>query len=159
MNRSKLLKNVYNLDQTLRNYHDDHLIHILLYGSEKFQFNLNKEIIKLYERYWTFQWKSHLKYLFYLFIYLFIYFFYLLLLLTLLFYCITTSFLTYIYSNFENTFFGLSNLEFFFIESLYTSILYVYSFYSFLFFSLSLSFLSFFYYFFFNLSFSFLILL
>ena len=47
MNRSKLLKNVYNLDQTLRNYDDDHLIHILLYGSEKFNFNLNKEIIKL----------------------------------------------------------------------------------------------------------------
>ena len=30
MNRSKLLKNIYNLDQTLRNYDDDHLIHILL---------------------------------------------------------------------------------------------------------------------------------
>ena len=45
--RLKLLKNVYNLDQTLRNYGDDHLIHILLYGSEKFTFNLNKEIIKL----------------------------------------------------------------------------------------------------------------
>ena len=27
--RSKLLKNVYNLDQTLQNYDDDHLIHIL----------------------------------------------------------------------------------------------------------------------------------
>ena len=40
MNRSKLLKNVYNLDQTPRNYNDDHLIHILLYGSEKFNFNL-----------------------------------------------------------------------------------------------------------------------
>ena len=47
MNRSKLLKNVYNLHQTLRNYDDDHLIHILLYGSEKFNFNSNKEIIKL----------------------------------------------------------------------------------------------------------------
>ena len=34
--RSNLLKNVYNLDQTLRNYDDDHLIHILLYGSKKF---------------------------------------------------------------------------------------------------------------------------
>ena len=41
------MKNVYNLDQTLRNYDDDHLIHILLYGSEKINFNLNKEIIKL----------------------------------------------------------------------------------------------------------------
>ena len=47
MNRSKLLKNVYNLDQTLRNYDDDHLIYIFLYGSEKFNFNLNKEISKL----------------------------------------------------------------------------------------------------------------
>ena len=33
ISRSKLLKNVYNLDQTLRNYDDDHLIHILLYRS------------------------------------------------------------------------------------------------------------------------------
>ena len=47
ISRSKLLKNLYNLDQTLRNYDDEHLIHILLYGSEKFNFNLNKEIIKL----------------------------------------------------------------------------------------------------------------
>ena len=47
MNRSKLLKNVYNLDQTLRNYDDDLLNHILLYGSEKFIFNLSKDIIKL----------------------------------------------------------------------------------------------------------------
>ena len=38
---------MYNLDQTLGNYDDDHLIHTLLYGSEKFNFNLNKEIIKL----------------------------------------------------------------------------------------------------------------
>ena len=44
MNRSKLLKNVYNLDQTLGNYGNDH---ILLYDSGKFNFNLNKEIIKL----------------------------------------------------------------------------------------------------------------
>ena len=47
ISRSKLLKNIYNLDQTLRNYDDDHLIHTLLYGSEKINFNLNKEIIKL----------------------------------------------------------------------------------------------------------------
>ena len=32
---------------TLGNYDDDHLIHILLYHSEKFNFNLNKEIIEL----------------------------------------------------------------------------------------------------------------
>ena len=46
MNRSKLLKDVYSLDPTLRNFHDDHLIHIL-YGSEKFNFNLNNDTIKL----------------------------------------------------------------------------------------------------------------
>ena len=33
INRSKLLKNIYNLDQTLRNYEDDHLIYTLPYGS------------------------------------------------------------------------------------------------------------------------------
>ena len=46
-NRSKFIKNVYNLDQTLRNYDGTHLLHILLYGSEKLNFNLNKEIINL----------------------------------------------------------------------------------------------------------------
>ena len=47
ISRSQLVKNVYKLDQTLRNYDNDHLIHILLYGSEKFNFNLNKKMIKL----------------------------------------------------------------------------------------------------------------
>ena len=47
MNRSNLLKNVYSLYQTFRNYDDDHSIHILVCGSEKFNFNLNKQIIKL----------------------------------------------------------------------------------------------------------------
>ena len=47
ISRSKLLKNVCKLDQILRNHDDDHLIHILLYGSEKFNFNLNKEILQL----------------------------------------------------------------------------------------------------------------
>ena len=47
MKRSKLLKNVYNLDQTLGNYDHDHLIHILFYGSEEINFKLNEEIIKL----------------------------------------------------------------------------------------------------------------
>ena len=41
ISRSKLLKNACNLDQTLKNYDDYHLIHTLLYGSEK------KGIIKL----------------------------------------------------------------------------------------------------------------
>ena len=43
ISRSNLLNNVYNLDQTQRNYDDDHLIHTLLYGSKKFNFNLNKK--------------------------------------------------------------------------------------------------------------------
>ena len=51
INRSKLLKNVYNLDQTLQNNDDGHLIDILLYDSEKFNFNLNKDIFKLTIRY------------------------------------------------------------------------------------------------------------
>ena len=29
ISRSKLLKNVYNLDQILQNYHDDHLIQMI----------------------------------------------------------------------------------------------------------------------------------
>ena len=44
---STLLKNVFDLGQTLWNCDDDHVIHILLYCSEKLKFNLNKEIIKL----------------------------------------------------------------------------------------------------------------
>ena len=48
------------VDQTLRNLDNDHLIYILLYGSKKFNFNLNKEIIKVrWER--TFRWKSYLE--------------------------------------------------------------------------------------------------
>ena len=47
ISRSKILKNVCNVDQTLPNYDSDHLIHTLLYGSKKFNFNLNKEIVKL----------------------------------------------------------------------------------------------------------------
>ena len=43
----KLLKNIYNLDQTQRNYDNAHLIHTVDYSSEKFNFNLNREIIKL----------------------------------------------------------------------------------------------------------------
>ena len=42
--------------------------------------------------------------------------------------------LTYIYSNFENTFFGLSNLELF-IESLYASNLCLHAFYIYIYFS------------------------
>ena len=38
---------MFDLGQTLWNCDDDHVIHILLYCSEKLKFNLNKEIIKL----------------------------------------------------------------------------------------------------------------
>ena len=41
-NRSKLLKNVYSLDQTLRNYDDYHLIHKEGF-MEKSNFNINKK--------------------------------------------------------------------------------------------------------------------
>ena len=40
INQLKPLKNVYHLDQTLRNYDDNHLIHTLLYGSEKFELSI-----------------------------------------------------------------------------------------------------------------------
>ena len=41
--QSKPLNNVYHLDQTLQNNDNDHLIHTLLYGYEKLNFNLTKE--------------------------------------------------------------------------------------------------------------------
>ena len=67
ISRPKLLKNIYNLGQTLRNYDNDHLIHTVHYSSEKFNFNLTKEIIKLTVCYLkdTEQFEYHLKYLFF----------------------------------------------------------------------------------------------
>lgn len=41
---SKLFKNVYYLDQTLRNYDDHHSFHTFYFGSESFRFNSDKEI-------------------------------------------------------------------------------------------------------------------
>ena len=114
--RLKLLKNVYNLDQTLRNYDDDHLIHILLYGSEKFTFNLNEEIIKLTICYLKDTERFNESPIWNIYFFLICYYYYH------HYYLIASLrwFLTYIYSNFENTFFGLNNLEFF-IESFYPS--------------------------------------
>ena len=43
--KSKLLKNVYNLDETPQSYDDDYLISTLLYGSEKNNFNINKGLL------------------------------------------------------------------------------------------------------------------
>lgn len=43
---SKLFKNVYYLDQTLRNYDDHHSLHTFYFGSESFRFHSDNEIIK-----------------------------------------------------------------------------------------------------------------
>ena len=118
MIRSKLLKTVYNLDQTLGNHDDDHLIHILLYGSQKFNFteHFDESLI------------GNICFIMFYFIFSICYYYQ--------HYCFIASCLWFLTCIYSNTFFGLRNLEFF-IESLYASI-YVYSFYSFLFFSLSL---------------------
>ena len=42
----ELLNGVYKLDSTLHNSSEDQLLTVLLYGSEKFAFNVNKEIIR-----------------------------------------------------------------------------------------------------------------
>ena len=76
ISKSKLHKNVYKLDQTLRSYDDDHLIHVFLF-------------FICYYYYYHYYFIASPRW-----------------------------FLPHIYSNFENTFFGLSNLELF-IESLY----------------------------------------
>ena len=47
ISRTKLLKNVNNLDQTLRNYDDDHLIRTFFYGSGNFNLISNKKIVRL----------------------------------------------------------------------------------------------------------------
>ena len=116
ISRSKLLKNVYKLDQTLRKYDDDHLIYIVLYGSEKFNFNLNKEIIRLTVSYLKdterFSFETSIVFFCFFFGYYYHYHYY--------FIALRRWFLTYIYSNIEDTFFWLSNLELF-IESLYAS--------------------------------------
>ena len=121
MIRSKFLKNVYKLDQTLRDYDNDHLIHILLYRSEKFNFNLNKEIIKPTICYLkdTERFNESLIWNIYCFCFRFCFVFSICCYYYYHNYFIASQrwFLTYIYSNFENTLFGLSNLELF-IESL-----------------------------------------
>ena len=45
--RSELFNGVYKLDSTLQNSSEDQLLTVLLYGSEKFALNVNKEIIRL----------------------------------------------------------------------------------------------------------------
>ena len=45
--RVELLDGVYKLDSTLQNSSEDQWLRVLLYGSEKFALNVNKEIIRL----------------------------------------------------------------------------------------------------------------
>ena len=44
--RLELLHNVYVLNPSPKNYSDEKLLNILLYGSEGFNCNMNKEILK-----------------------------------------------------------------------------------------------------------------
>ena len=45
--RVELLNGVYKLDSTLQNSSEDQLLTVLLYGSEKYALNVNKEILRL----------------------------------------------------------------------------------------------------------------
>ena len=45
--RLELLDDVYNLDFTLQNSSEDQLLTVLLYGSENYALNVNKEILRL----------------------------------------------------------------------------------------------------------------
>ena len=45
--RAELLDGVYKLDSTLQNSSRDQLLTVLLYGSEKYALNVNKEILRL----------------------------------------------------------------------------------------------------------------
>ena len=45
--RAELLDGVYKLDSTLQNSSEDQLLTVLLYVSEKFALNVNKEMIRL----------------------------------------------------------------------------------------------------------------
>ena len=45
--RAEVHSGVYKLDFTLQNSSEDQLLIVLLYGSEKFALNVNKEIIRL----------------------------------------------------------------------------------------------------------------
>ena len=45
--RAELLDGVYKLESTLQNSSEDQSLTVLLYGSEKFALNVNKEIIRL----------------------------------------------------------------------------------------------------------------
>ena len=45
--RVELLNGVYKSDSTLQNSSEDQLLTVLLYGSEKYALNVNKEILRL----------------------------------------------------------------------------------------------------------------
>ena len=50
--RSELLDGVYKSDSTLQSSSEDQLLTVLLYGSEKYALNINKEIIRLTISFW-----------------------------------------------------------------------------------------------------------
>ena len=45
--RLELLNSIYNLDPKIRNLSNDKCLHLLLYGSKSYSFEINREIIKL----------------------------------------------------------------------------------------------------------------
>ena len=45
--RSELLNTVYRLNPTIKNFAEENLVHLLLFGSDDYDFKLNKKIIKL----------------------------------------------------------------------------------------------------------------
>ena len=44
--RLELLNNIFILNPSIKNYSNEKLLNVLLYGSEDFKWNLNKEILK-----------------------------------------------------------------------------------------------------------------
>ena len=45
--RLELLNSIYNLDPKVKNLSNNKLLHLLLYGSKLYSFEINREIIKL----------------------------------------------------------------------------------------------------------------
>ena len=82
--KAKLLDGIYKLDSTLQNSSEDQLLTFLLYGSEKFALNVNKEIIRLTISYFRASehfvqrlfWPTTFVF-FYIYMYIYIYIFFL----------------------------------------------------------------------------------
>ena len=69
--RAELFNAVYKFDSTLQNSFEDQLLTLLLYGSEKFALNFNKEIIRLIGSYLQYLY-LFFSFSFFLFIYSFV---------------------------------------------------------------------------------------